>query len=349
MQTKIISKTRKQMKANWQFLLALSASLVFFSNALLAQNNEDTFIPSGKINGKVFSNFHYQLFSEDGESAFAVERAYFGYEYFLSENFTVNLKLDIGSPNQDSPYDILKRYAYFKNAALIYNKDKLTLSFGLIDLYQFKVQEKFWGHRYIYNSFQDKHKFGSSADLGAAVIYKFTDYLSADLSVMNGEGYNQLQTDNTYKTGLGITAIPIKGLTARVYVDYIEQDEIQTTWVSFIGYDFKKIVQAGVEYNYQMNNKYNEDQNLHGFSAYASWQIFEKWQFFARYDKLWSNTLVGEPYEWNINKDGSALITGIQFSPIKNINIAANYQDWYPYAQNIDNESYFYLNLEYKF
>jgi len=322
--------------------------LVFFSTELFSQEEENLFKPSGKMYGTVFSNFHYQI-TDENESAFAVERAYFGYKYFLSENFTMNLKLDIGSPNQESPYDILKRYAYFKNAALIYKKDKFTVSFGLIDLYQFKVQEKFWGHRYIYKSFMDQHKFGASADLGVSTEFQFNEFISADLTIMNGEGYNQLQTDNTYKTGLGVTIIPIEGLTARFYVDYTEQDEIQTTWSGFLGYDLKKIAKIGAEYNYQINNRYNSDHNLHGFSTYASYNVFEKWELFARYDKLWSNTIEEEPYDWNIDKDGSALIAGIEYSPIKNIKIAANYQDWYPYAQNLENESYFYLNLEYKF
>ena len=336
------------MKNNRRFFLSLMSILVFFSTELFSQEEENLFKPSGKMYGTVFSNFHYQI-TDENESAFAVERAYFGYKYFLSENFTMNLKLDIGSPNQESPYDILKRYAYFKNAALIYKKDKFTVSFGLIDLYQFKVQEKFWGHRYIYKSFMDQHKFGASADLGVSTEFQFNEFISADLTIMNGEGYNQLQTDNTYKTGLGVTIIPIEGLTARFYVDYTEQDEIQTTWSGFLGYDLKKIAKIGAEYNYQINNRYNSDHNLHGFSTYASYNVFEKWELFARYDKLWSNTIEEEPYDWNIDKDGSALIAGIEYSPIKNIKIAANYQDWYPYAQNLENESYFYLNLEYKF
>lgn len=336
------------MKVNKHLFLTFFVIIVLFSKAF-AQDEETIFEPSGHAYAKIYSNFHYQLNFDDQESAFAVERAYFGYEYFISEYFTVNVKLDIGSPNQESPYDILKRYAYFKNAALIYKKEKFSFSFGLIDLYQFKIQEKFWGHRYIYKSFMDEHKFGASADLGANITYKFSEYILADFTVMNGEGYNQLQTDNTYKSGLGITMIPIKNLTARLYVDYTEQDEIQTTWSGFIGYKFKKVAKAGIEYNYQINNKYKKDQNLYGFSSYASWQVFEKWELFARYDKLWSNTIEGDPYEWNINKDGSAVIGGIQYSPHKSINIAANYQDWYPYAQNIENESFFYLNLEYKF
>lgn len=325
------------------------ALMTLLTKNIFSQDHESEFEPSGHIYGKIFSNFHYELFNKNSQSEFAVDRAYFGYEYFLSEEFTINLKLDIGSPHQESPYDILKRYAYFKNAALIYHQNNITLSFGLIDVMHFKEQEKNWRHRYIYRSFQDEHKFGSSADLGASLKYKFNDFLSADVTVMNGEGYNQLQTDNAYKTGLGLTFIPLKGLTARIYADYTEREEIQSTISSFIGYDFKKMIIIGMEYSYQMNNKYEKDHNLNGFSAYTSYNITNKWQLFGRYDKLWSNQIEGEPYDWNINKDGSAIIGGIQFSPHKNIKIAANYQDWYPYAQNIENESYFYLNLEYKF
>lgn len=336
------------MNHNKRILLLLVALQMLFSVKIYSQEEQTSFKPSGKVYGKVFSNFHYQLI-EENESAFAVERAYIGYKHLLSENFTINLKLDIGSPNQESSYDILKRYAYFKNAALIYSKNQLTLSFGLIDLYQFKIQEKFWGHRYIYKSFMDEHKFGASADLGASMRYQLHDKISADLTVMNGEGYNQLQADNAYKTGFGVTFLPVKGLTARFYIDYTEQTEIQTTWTGFIGYKLENIGNVGIEYNYQNNNKYNKDHDLYGFSSFATYDIFEKWELFVRYDKLWSNTIEGEQNQWNISKDGSALIGGIQFEPIKNIKIAANYQDWYPYAKNLENESYFYLNLEYKF
>jgi hypothetical protein len=49
---------------------------------------------------------------------------------------------------------------------------------------------------------------------------------------------------------------------------------------------------------------------------------------------------------WNLQEDGSAIISGIQYTPIKHVKIALNYQDWVPYAANMDNESYVFLNLE---
>ncbi|MDK2977618.1 MAG: hypothetical protein PWP52_332 [Bacteroidales bacterium] len=321
--------------------------LLLFSNFLFSQES-GKFIPSGFFYGTVYSNFHYQL-NAPNESAFEVQRAYMGYTYHLSSNYSINIKLDIGSPEHISEYDILKRYAYFKNAELIYNYHKLTIHAGLIDLYQFKVQEKFWGYRYIYKSFQDQHKFGSSADIGASVSYVINKFIKADFSVMNGEGYNQLQTDNTYKSALGISLTPIKDLTIRLYADYIEDDEIQTTWSSFIGYQFKDKAKIGAEYNYQANSGFRKNRDQNGFSGYTLVNINKKFELYGRFDKLWSNTLSGDPHSWNIIHDGSAIITGIQYSPIKNIKIAVNYQDWYPYPKNLENESYFYLNLEYKF
>ncbi|MEE4197238.1 MAG: hypothetical protein V2I54_06310 [Bacteroidales bacterium] len=336
------------MSGNRKKNLLITVFFLCFSTHLTSQEIKN-FTPSGFFYGTVFSNFHYQLDTRSNESAFEVQRAYLGYTYHLSPNYSVNIKLDIGSPEQESPYDILKRYAYFKNAELIYRYNKLTLNFGLIGLYQFKVQEKFWGHRYIYKSFQDQHKFGNSADLGISATYTFNDYFAADFSVMNGEGYNQLQIDNSYKSALGLTIKPIKKLTIRLYADYIEHEEIQTTWSSFIGYQYKQLAKIGAEYNFQSNSGFRKDRNQNGFSGYASVNISKKLELFGRFDKLWSNTITGEPYNWNITRDGSAIIGGIQYNPIENIKIAANYQDWYPYAKNLANESYFYLNLEYKF
>ena len=264
-----------------QKLHYLSLNILFiltYSVSAFSQDKSQNFIEKGKFYGDIFGNFHTQINSDQNESAFAIDRASFGYKYLLSENFSINLRLDIGSPNQDSQYDILKRYAYFKNAELNYKKGNLTLKAGIISLAQFKIQENFWGHRYIYKSFQDKHKLGNSGDIGIYFAYAFSKLLSIDFSVMNGEGYHQLQADNTYKGGVGITFKPIKGLTARLYSDFMDKRELQSTIASFIGYQYKELAKIGFEYNYQMNNKYETDHNLYGFSTYASYNINKKWE-----------------------------------------------------------------------
>lgn len=124
---------------------------LFFStiSVINAQENiQEKFTSFGEPIIKVFSDFHTSISKDIDESAMEIKRAYLGYKYFISPEFEIIAKLDIGSPDDKSAYSLIKRYAYFKNAALIYRKGKLKASFGLIDLVQFKLQEKFRGfHR----------------------------------------------------------------------------------------------------------------------------------------------------------------------------------------------------------
>ena len=51
---------------------------------------------------------------------------------------------------------------------------------------------------------------------------------------------------------------------------------------------------------------------------------------------------------WDLEQDGSTITGGVEYSPIRQVKIALNYQDWVPYALNLNNEAYIYLNFEYK-
>ncbi len=296
--------------------------------------------------GKVYSHFRSSLNSQN--TGFDVTRAYLGFESHVSNDLSIILKLDIGSPEDLSEYSRIKRYAYFKNAALKYQHNDLSLSFGIIDMLQFKFQEKFWDHRYLYKSFMDEHRFGSSADIGAQAAYKVNSWFSGDLTFSNGEGYSKLQLDNSFKTGLGATFLPVKGLSVRLYYSFIGKDDVlQSTPSIFLGYTIAGF-KIGGEFNYRINDANKENRNKWGYSFYSMYKFAKKWEVFARYDILTSSSLDGEDYGWNYARDGSAIIAGIQYRPIKYVNIALNYQDWYPYPQNLVNESFIFLSLEFK-
>lgn len=313
---------------------------------LLSQTTDDN---TEKLNPilKVFANFHSGINDAvKDESAFEIKRAYLGFGYQYDENFLAKVQLDIGSPNDQSQYSLLRRFSYFKNAYLQYKKDKITVQFGIIGLHQFKTQEKFWGRRYIYKSFQDKHKFGSSADLGASIVYKASKMLSFDVAVMNGEGYSGLQSDNNYKTGIGMTLSLFNSLTYRAYYDFISEKETQSTISNFIGYKHDKFSLGG-EYVYKINYGFEKDYNYYGLSVYGSLKLQKNIELFARFDKVDSDKLSGESTPWRLEKDGSAIISGIQYKPISKIKFSLNYQDWYPSAKNSDNEAFIYFNIEF--
>ncbi len=324
-------------------------AILFFARALAGMGqpaDSSDFVEKTDFIGTVFSHFRKSLNSD--ETAFDVTRAYLGFDSRISRYFSVVLKLDIGSPEDLSEYSRIKRYAYFKNAALKYKKDQWSVNFGIIDMLQFKVQEKIWAHRYIYKSFLDEYHFGSSADLGAQVIYRFNDRVTGDLTFSNGEGYSKLQIDNSYKTGIGISLTPSKKVIFRTYYSFIsKKDVFQNTVALFAGYALRN-AKAGGEFNYQFNANNEKDRDKWGYSVYALYNFEKKWQVFGRWDWLTSSKINEDEYGWNYARDGSSLMLGIQFSPVTKVKIALDYRDWYPYPQNLKNHSFLFINLEYK-
>ncbi len=320
--------------------------LLLFSSLLFAQDEiPKPFIPGGDPIITIFANVHSGLTGTDRSKAFEVRRAYLGYKYRLSEHFATEIKLDIGSPEEISEYARLLRYAYFKTAGLYWEKKNWTVKGGIIDTEHYRRQEKYWKHRYIYKSLQDEHRFGPKADLGITVIYAPLKSLAFDASVMNGEGYQNLQADNSFKYSAAVSYFPIAPLQLRVYYDFIDQEYIQSTLSTFAGYSHKKIT-AGAEYNWKGNRDFERDHNQHGLSFYLALDVSQRFELFGRYDRLSSNIPADYTQPWNLVSDGSAIIAGIQFQPIDQVRLALNYQDWVPFAANMGNLAYIFVNLE---
>lgn len=318
----------------------IAAWLISIHSGLYAQEPDQ-----GRVSGKIYSNFY--LGTDHGELATAMEitRAYFGFERRLGDYFSAEVKLDIGSPDDISEYSRLRRYAYFKNAGITFEYDRFTAWAGLFDMLQFKTQEKTWGYRYLYRSFMDEYRFGPSADLGLGVAYRFSKTFSADLVLSNGEGYQSPQRDNNYKAGLGITLLPVEHFTLRTYYAVFTARSPQMTMSGFAGYDNGKFSLAA-EYNHQRNYQFNAGYDRYGYSFYGTWFISEKWQIFARYDHLFSNMAGDSDTPWNLPNDGSALLGGIQFTPIRHIHLAVDYRDWVEYASNGSGARYLSLHIE---
>jgi len=327
-------------------LLSMVLIFIYPQLHILAQKDTVDIIPGkGKVSGRIFANFYTGIGKEDKTSAFEVRRAYFGYKAPIGHDFTAEVKLDIGSPNDLSEYSRIRRYAYFKTAALYYQHGKVFFKFGIFDIDHFDLQEKFWNHRYIYKSFQDEHRFGNKADLGTSLHYKFLSGLSADITIMNGEGYTDLQRDNAFKTGTGITFNPNSSLLFRVFVDFIKKKEVESTISTFAGYS-RNPVSIGLEYNHKFNKYDLSGYNQNGISSYIMYRINDRFEVFARYDRLASNILPENSSPWNLANDGSAIIGGIQYQPVNVVKVALDYQDWYPYASNMDNLAYIFVHFE---
>lgn len=313
----------------------------------IAGTTGDDFKPNGKVTGRIYANFNRGVSdATSDEAAFAVERAYFGYQYHISEEFFAKVLLDIGSPNDVSGFSKLRRYAYFANAYLRWKKNDVTIDMGLIPLYQFKLSEKYWGHRYVERSLMDMHGFGSKADMGVNITYKANHWLTVNGSYINGEGYKNLQSDKYFKTAVGATVTLPVGFVFRGYGDVLGSETVsEKTLSAFLGWKYKDKLVLGAEYDYKYDEKNIEGQDRWGYSVFGSYNIDEQWQLFARYDKVRSEVVSGESLPWDLADDGTMVITGIQYRPEKKISFALLYRDWKPWATNQAYEGMIFLNL----
>ena len=280
--------------------------------------------PKGKAIVQMFGNFHIGFGENSKDLGFELERSYLGYEYKLNSNISVKGVMDIGKSSDVSDY---QRIAYIKNAMVSWKKGNLTLNGGLISTTQFNFQEKFWGYRYIMKSFQDQYKFGNSADLGISAAYKFADWVSIDAIIVNGEGYKKIQKGTGLNYGLGATLTPVKSLQVRLYGGLNEgatsADANTVNTAAFVGYK-DKAFSVGAEYNYM--DKAGSKQS--GYSAYATVNVADNTNLYARWDEVFAGNTVSDPLRPSgsspLKRDSAAAIVGAQFKVNKYIKVAPN-------------------------
>lgn len=294
--------------------------------------------PKGQAIIQVFANAHTGFGSDNDDRGFELDRSYVGYQYSLGKGLQIKAVLDVG---QSSDVDDYHRIAYVKNAQIAWKTGNLTLEGGMISTTQFKTQEKFWGYRYIMKSFQDEYKFGSSADLGVSVAYRFNDWVSADAIIVNGEGYKKVQMKDGFQYGLGATVTPVNGVTLRLYGSVNESVakgmNNAYNWAAFAGYQNAGF-SLGAEYNIFQNAGFVKDADQYGLSVYGSAWLSRVVNLFARYDKLWSKD------DWNMAKDEDTAMVGAQFKVCKCVRIAPNVRMSIPSINNAQNHYSAYVS-----
>ncbi len=335
---------------------------------------DTTFKPSGKPIVQVFGYSKFDV-SENARQplSFGITRAHLGYQYNFSKTFmaaviadlagrtttteitvtdTSGQQLSVSNTGKEGSY-----YTAFLKFAYIQWKpsDKLTLQFGGVLQNHYITQEKFWGYRYVYETFQDRYYGTASGDFGAIGYLKLNEILSIDLAVTNGEGIRFKQDDyGKVKIASGIDIKPVQGFIARLYYDNtISGDTInnatQHLLSFFTGYQLDNIFKIGADFNYRANNQNQKNHDFWGYSFWGTYIVNPKFEIFARFDNAVSNTLSGKTESWNITKEGQAYIAGVQIQPVKTVNFSINYQGWKPKDENTQMTNYILFNTEFKF
>lgn len=325
-------------------LILLTLLAFLWPLSLLAQED----YPKGSPIGRIFADYRYSINSDDEYSGFGVSRAWLGYKFSIDENFSAQIIVDIGSPlgNEDVS---AKRYMFIRNALVSYNKDRLTLSFGVCDERASQTELKLWGKRYLSSPFLLQYKFANIADIGFIADYKVSDILSLDAAILNGEGYTQIETDNSLKYAFGITITPIRGLIIRGYGDTNKREEgTKNTLSASLGFVNEKFSLAA-GYNYKSDFDWTDGHNTGGFTVFGGFNLSAKLELFGRFDRLRSQTPDGESEPWNLSKDGSLFITGVQYKVMKQLKFSVNYQGWNAADPGDNGWNYIQANAEFRF
>jgi hypothetical protein len=326
-------------------ILPLLLVSIFSGQAVYSQNQEYT----GKPIAEIFTDFHYNINDTAKTTGFGLSRAYLGYKFLPAGNFSGSIIVNIGSPDDLSEGSMHRRYAFFREASLSWSKDNLNIYFGITGTRLYDFQQKFWGKRYIANTYQSINGYGFVADLGLAMDYKINDIFKVDFTLMNGEGYSELQLDNSIKASAGLVITPVTQLVIRLYGDINKPNGMwQYTMIGFAGFK-NDLIMIGAEASYKSNLDMIRGHHAWGISATGGISASEKTEIFVRYDYSSSVTLPGDITHWNYNMDGSFAIAGIQYTFSQNVKMALNYQGTSPYNHSRQNTGAIFLNALFKF
>lgn len=320
-------KTMKQRNSKEMAAVICAMMVAVAGGHAMAQGApQQTEQPKGKVVMTTFGSLGASLSDvEDAktDAAFALERVYLGYEYQLNSNWSAKVVYDMGQGDDTK----LQRLGYVKNAYVTYRHGNLQVDAGLTGTKSFGAQEKAWGYRYVYKSFMDENKWGSSADLGIAADYKVADWMSIDLSMFNGEGYKKLQADNQFLYGAGITLRPVPGLQLRAYAEAKTSADSgakpQTTMAFSCAYR-QEHFSIGAEYDLMLNQGNVDGRSLQGLSVYASGQLSNVVSLYGRYDNGTSNN--DDDAAWHYGKDGQTLMVGVQCKLNKMVSLSPNFR-----------------------
>jgi hypothetical protein len=324
-------------------------SVLFLITLLSQRGNGQTTESYGKPIAEIFTDFHVNFNDTAKHTGFDLTRAYLGYHFTPGGKLSGKVIINIGSPDELAPGSTPHRYAYCREASLIWSDEKLTLSFGITGTRIFEFQQRFWGKRYVANTYQSINGYGFIADLGIVADYKFNDVWKADFSLMNGEGYSNLQLDDNVRTSLGLTITPFTELAFRIYGDIQDVNGLwQPLAVVFAGYK-NELFTIGGEVSYKSNIDCNRGHHVWGISSTGGINLTEKLEFFGRYDYISSVTIRNEMMPWNYLNDGNFTIIGMQYIISPFAKIALNYQGRSPYSSLQMGTDIIYLNLLFKF
>jgi hypothetical protein len=329
--------------------IAKSAVTLFLIGGLLFSvdlTGQDTggFKPGGKPEVRIFTSFGTTVSGGENHTSFDLGRAYLGYNYNFTEKLSGRIVYDVADQSiAKYKFTGLLKFAYLK-----YQTDRWTISGGMIPLPEYGYAEKKWGYRYIYKPSLDIYGFVGPSDLGISVACNIASWISADVSLVNGEGFKLTEADSTFKESAGITLTPVKNLSLRGYFDNMGKDGVSQQTLEFIASYETGSAGISASFHLRRNDGLTDGHDYHGFSVNGRLALNEKISIIGRYDFITSVKLENEDDPWNLSDDGQLFLAAIEFSLAPGVSLAPNFSGWKPSDRSMPFISNFTVSLDLK-
>ena len=254
---------------------------------------------------------------------FSLSRTYFTYKTDISDELSFKFQTDVGeiddaltSGGEDVDNDN-RWMGFLKKAQLDWKVDSnMKISMGMIGMNMLNIQEKTWGHRFLYKSSMDYYKFSATADLGFAITRKHGG-LTGTFMISNGEGYKESDVDDNNKTSIQLAYGETKlnkndGYNFGVAYSTVKDDiDVETTVTGF----FAGWAGNGLRVGYESNTKDVNGVDNALTSMYATYKIKDNLSAVLRMDNIDEN---------KNNLEEEVLMAGVIWTPTSGLDICLN-------------------------
>jgi len=312
-------------------------SVIFFNLSLLACLAEET-SPVGIV-AKPFLNSYTQGRVDLNRDTliYKQEKVIFGLEVKLNQNWTARVGVDL----------IRMSTLYLKPTVLTFQKNRWTVDGGIFYTSEMdRTLTQIWGNRFIEKVAADRWMFSPTADLGMRVAYRWNDFITTDISLVSGNGYQRLTEKYHPKPAFRVILTPVKLLQLGGYISARKEKDITET-----GFNFFAHLQMGDkwkvtgEYHQKTNCRFVEKQKMNVASIYGTYKLMPWMSLMGRYDFIMSNRIDSSGEK----DDGRAFIGGMIFQCFPSVRLSINYWNKRPPVKRIDREDWLYICVEFKY
>ena len=201
------------------------------------------------VGGSLFAHWGYNMKPTpyegyvDGDprpNAFDIDRAFLDVTAKLDETFSIKARTDVAR-DDGGKLALFMRNAYLQVAL----EEGVKLRFGAAENTMNHLSAQFWDQRWLAEPFASENDANHVADLGVYALGNHADgLLSWGAAVVNGEGYQSMDTDHDKAFQGRITVDPLHGdmkLPISVYMskDFYTHNEVDghTVLIAAIGFD----------------------------------------------------------------------------------------------------------------